>query len=222
MLILALLFVPIAVAPHLVTVTPDVNAALETLTWFIWAAFVAEYLTLLYLAPDRRRMIRSHWVDLVIIALPFLRPLRAVRALRLLRAFAGVGRAAVAARRISARRGFRGFLLIVLGVLVVGAGLVYAFERGQPDSTIVSFPDALWWAVVTATTVGYGDAFPVTPEGRGVAAVLMLLGIALLSVVTANIAAYFIETDEEALADVKVRLDRIEALLERLTDERSG
>ena len=66
-------------------------------------------------------------------------------------------------------------------------------ERGADAATIRTFGDALWWATTTVTTVGYGDLFPVTTEGRWVAAGLMLAGIALIGVVTATVASWLLE-----------------------------
>ncbi|MFD1530749.1 potassium channel family protein, partial [Pseudonocardia aurantiaca] len=67
-------------------------------------------------------------------------------------------------------------------------------ERGAPDASITTFGEAVWWTLTTISTVGYGDRYPVTIEGRTVAASLMVTGIALLGVVTASIAAWFVET----------------------------
>lgn len=207
MLVLALAFVPIAVAPLLADLGEATTDALTFATWLIWAAFVVEYVVLLYLAPDRWKMVRTHVLDLLIIVLPFLRPLRA---LRVLRALSGLGRASVALRKITSRHGFRGFLAVAIGLVVAGGLVTYSFERGMPGSNITTPADALWWAVVTSTTVGYGDHFPVSNEGRGVAVVLMLVGIGLLSVVTANVAAYFVESEND---ETTQRLERIEHLL---------
>ena len=92
--------------------------------------------------------------------------------------------------------------------------MVLEFERGNPDANIDSYPDALWWAATTITTVGYGDRFPMSPAGRGVAVVLMVAGIAMFGVITASIAAYFVE--QKADEDVAGRLDQIMERLDRI------
>ena len=79
-------------------------------------------------------------------------------------------------------------------------------ERNSPDANIKTFGDGLWWAATTVTTVGYGDRFPTTPLGRLIAVVLMLVGIALLGVITATIATWFVgrlQVVEEEVAEVK-------------------
>jgi Ion channel len=109
------------------------------------------------------------------------------------------------------------YALLATGAMVVGCALlVHAIEEGQGGS-IDSVGDALWWSITTVTTVGYGDTFPVTPAGRGVAAVLMATGIALFGVLTANLAALLVdegasEPDEDGTS-IAARLDRIEAQL---------
>jgi voltage-gated potassium channel len=92
--------------------------------------------------------------------------------------------------------------------------MVLEFERGNPDANIASYPDALWWAVTTITTVGYGDRFPMSSAGRAVAVVLMIAGIAMFGVITATIAAYFVE--QQAEEDVASRLDQIMERLDRI------
>ena len=105
-------------------------------------------------------------------------------------------------------------LLSVAVIIFAAAGLEVAFEIHARGSNIHGFADALWWAVVTVTTVGYGDKFPVTALGRGVAVVLMLVGIGLIGVLTATVASFFVsEKADEEQAALNQRLDRIEAML---------
>lgn len=214
MFVLGLIFVPVLIGPLLADVSADAETAFEAVGWAIWAAFLVEYVWLLYLALDRREMIRTHKVDLLVVLFPLLRPLRIMRVLRLATAASGIGRAMAALRRIGGRPGFQPFFATVAMVIVVGAGLGLAFEHEQTGSGLNNFGDALWWSIVTCTTVGYGDHFPVTTGGRVVAGVLMLVGIAGLSVLTASIAALFVkEDDQPSLQELRAQLDRIESML---------
>lgn len=221
MLALSVVFAVALLYPLVQPISDETHQVLEAVQWLIWSAFVAEYLLLLWLAPDRWHMVRTHVLDLVIIVLPFLRPLRL---LRLLTVFS---RAGVATRRLTGRPGFRGFLLVALGVVVAGAAGVFAFERGQPGANIETFPEALWWALVTSTTVGYGDYTPVTMQGRAVAVVLMLVGVGVFGVVTANLAAFFVETGEDgdaadAAAGLERKVDELTAQVASLRAQLAG
>ena len=84
--------------------------------------------------------------------------------------------------------------MIGTAVLSIGLGAVTVLdvERGDSDANITTFGDALWWAATTVTTVGYGDRYPVTLEGRLIAFALMLVGISVVGVVTASVAAWLI------------------------------
>lgn len=184
----------------------------------------------LYLAPRKGAFIRSNKIDLVVIVLPFLRPLRLVRsarALRLLRAARATTflvRALDAGRDVLTRHKLHYALLVTILVVVAGAALVFNFEQGAPDANIGSFADALWWGATTVTTVGYGDTFPTTPAARGVAVVLMLLGIAVFGLLAGSLASYFTERQGEERLDPKLeevtqRLERIERMLEERKQE---
>jgi voltage-gated potassium channel len=112
-------------------------------------------------------------------------------------------------------------LVATLFAVVGGGSLVFEFERDVVDSNIRSLPDAIWWAITTVTTVGYGDKFPVSAEGRGVAVVLMVLGIALFGFLAGSLASFFFERDDKIdpqLEDLRDRLERIETMLSERSD----
>ena len=93
--------------------------------------------------------------------------------------------------------------------------------EGRTNAALSSFGDAVWWAVTTTTTVGYGDIYPTTGEGRLIAVLLMLAGIGVIGVFTATIASFFMNKDEENdLSGVKQRLEAIERKLDRLLEEK--
>src|SRR3984885_15443473 len=217
--VLAVLWLPVLVVPLAVRVSQGTSDVLDGIDYLVWAVFVVEYLVKLYLSPSRWQFFRRHLVDLAVIAVPVLRPLRLLRLLRLVtlsRAGLILVSALKRARELLTHNGLHFVLLAVLTIVGVCSAVELAFEQHAPGSNIHNFGDALWWAVVTVTTVGYGDKYPVTAGGRGVAVVLMLTGIGLVGVLSATIASYFVgQRAEEEMTDLNRRLDRIEALLAR-------
>jgi voltage-gated potassium channel len=225
MLVLSVALVPLIVIPLVYSVPPSAKPALLAVDWLIWAAFAAELVVKTYLAPRRWRYLYTHWFDVIVVVVPVLRPLRLVQsvrllgALRLLRLGSLLIKAGSAAESVLRRHGLQYTLLLTVAVVFAAAALMTYFERNS-DGSIDSFGAALWWSVTTITTVGYGDTFPVTDEGRGVAAFLMLVGITVFGLLTANIAAFLVQSErkEEAvtLADVMAKLDALEAQIAEL------
>ncbi|MGI8589371.1 MAG: potassium channel family protein [Chloroflexia bacterium] len=223
-MILALLMVPALIVPEVFPLEPTQSDLLDAIDWFIYACFAADYLIKLYLAPSARQHIKDNWLDLLLLALPLLRPLRIVRSARLLRlvrvlrllVFLSEGLRKL--RGLLLNKGLNIVLLVTATVVVSTAALVYIFERNSGGS-IKDFPDALWWAMATITTVGYGDVTPITPEGRGLGVFLMLVGIVFFSILTANLAAYFVEGGKkDDKASLENKLDTLLARLEVLED----
>jgi len=216
MIVLSLAFVALLIYPIAVETPPALDANLRTANWLLWALFVIDYLVRFSLAPYKMRFVRGNLVDLAVVVLPLLAPLRilsGLRALRILRAVTVVSAIAKAHRRsrnVVNPQSIGTTLLILLVVLSVGAALEFEFERGVPGANIKSYGDSLWWAICTITTVGYGDRYPVTTEGRGVAALLMFIGVATVSLLAAGLTTVFV--GREAEHDMKVIVDRLEAI----------
>ena len=104
-------------------------------------------------------------------------------------------------------------------VLFISGLAVLDAERGHPDANIIDFGDAVWWAATTVTTVGYGDRFPVTGAGRAMAVGLMLAGIALVGVVTATLASWFVQRVGEAEAQTQADVSELAAEVRQLREE---
>ncbi len=216
MLVITVLWLPVLIIPLVAPVHGTVATTLAVIDYTVWALFAVEYMAKMTLAPDRRRFFRTHLLDLLIVAVPFFRPLRAGRLITLLRlSRIGVILAEVLrrARSIITHNGFHFVLLAAALIVFVCAGAVTFVERNAHGSNIHDFGQGLWWAVVTVTTVGYGDRFPVTPFGQGIAVVLMLTGIGLIGVLTATVASFFVAEKANATDE---RLERIEAMLAQL------
>ncbi|MGW1795438.1 potassium channel family protein [Streptomyces sp. NPDC001984] len=187
----------------------SVTVACTVVEWVVWGSFAADYLVRLALTPRRREFVRTHWMDLCAVVLPILQPLRL---LRLVSTLLLVGRRARMASQIRLTTYVAG---AVVGLLMFGSLAVLSVEREAPHGNIRTLGDAMWWSFTTMTTVGYGDHAPTTGLGRMIAVGLMLSGIALLGVVTANIAAWFIARFEKD--DVEER--RQTAAIAELTEE---
>ncbi len=198
LLVLAVVMIPLLIAPLTVNLSDEVGAAVLAADWLIWAAFAVDFGVKLVVAPRRLNYVATHPFEAAMVLLPFLRPLRAVRLLRFARVAAALGLNLEILREIGNNKGARFIVGFVLACVVFGAVGAFLAERGEAEGNITSFGDALWWSVTTMTTVGYGDRFPTTPEGRGIAAVLMVFGIAALSAMTATIAALLVREDTDA------------------------
>jgi voltage-gated potassium channel len=204
---------------------PLVASQLVSLT--CWLVFVVDYAVRLRLAADRRRWFSRNILSLLVVALPILRPLRLVRLLTLFTVFQRAAGTALRGRVVI-------FAAATTTLLVFIASLaVFDAERYAPGADIVTYGDALWWACVTITTVGYGDLSPVTVEGRCIAIALMVCGIALLGTVTATIASWLVErvaADEEAaqaatqhqVQSLAEKMGRLETLLVAMSDGPGG
>jgi voltage-gated potassium channel len=216
MMILTILWLPILIIPLVATLRGTVASSFATVDYVVWALFAVEYVVKFTLAPDRTQYFKTHLLDLVIVAVPFFRPLRMgrlIRLLRLSRVAVILGEALRRGRSILTHNGFH-FVVLSAGVIVFAcAGLVTFAERHARGANIHDFGQGIWWAIVTVTTVGYGDRYPVTPFGQGIAVVLMLVGIGLIGVLTATVASYFVQ---EKTDETEERLARIESLLTQL------
>lgn len=157
----------------------------------IWAVFVADYVTRLALSTDRRAFFRVNIIDLIAIMpadfFRTLRVLRLARLLRVLRAVTVLNRLLRNVRGVTVTNGLHWVLLVATGSVILGG-----FVAWWVEPTITTLEDGLWWAVVTATTVGYGDLSPETGAVRVLAVVLMLFGIGTIGMITGSIATYFI------------------------------
>jgi voltage-gated potassium channel len=215
LLVLALLFLLVLAAPILDPTLPTyVDAALGVANVAIWALFAGDYAIRLWLVADRRRYVRTHLPDLAAALFPALRPLRLLRLFsigHMLAQRARGGLAGEAAKLVSAT---------TVLVVFVGGVAVLDVERNAPGANITTPADGFWWALTTMTTVGYGDRFPVTTAGRLIATALMVIGIGLLGILTAAIAAWFIrevnKSAEDNLEPVEDRITTLEAKIDEL------
>ena len=200
------------------------DARLERLVFGIWAIFIADFVLGVVIAPDRLGYLRRNWLTLLALLLPALRVFRGLRALRMLRAarsirsigllrvLTSLNRGMAALARTFGRRKLGFVVALTTAVVLVGAaGMTFLESRlalqeaGQPGPGLDSYGEALWWTAMLITTIGSGY-WPVTPEGRVLAWLLSVYGVAIFGYITASIASHFIDSDrgEAQRGDVPV------------------
>lgn len=224
-LVAALLVVPVIFIEEQVA-SPAWQQTAVWANWLIWIVFFAEYVTVLALTDRRWAYTRKAWLDVFIIVSSFpglptvLAATRLLRLLRLTRLAAVVTRGGSAAGTVLQRGGLSYVLMVTLLLGLGAAGLFTLTEQAE------SFGDGLWWALVTLTTVGYGDMVPETGLGRVAGSLLMLLGIGFVAMLTAAVAAQFVGEDESELLEeirrLHERLDEIQEQLDGKDPQPSG
>jgi voltage-gated potassium channel len=219
LLALAVLFLIAYAVPILFPAVPAwVATAAHGVHLTVWLLYAMDFAVRLRIAgPGRRlRFVWTHPLDLLMVALPLLRPLRVVRIVVLL--------AEVFRRHAEASKRFQAAAYVVTVtamILLVSSLAILDAERGAEGSQVSDFGDALWWSVVTATTVGYGDTVPQTGEGKAVAAFLMFAAIGLVGLVSGSLASWFVDrvtaadesTERAEFTELRERLERVERQL---------
>lgn len=225
-LVAALLVVPVIYIEEQVGSSAWQQVA-SSANWAIWTVFLVEYLVVVGLADRRWAYTKRAWLDVFIIVSSFplmgsvlaasrllrlVRLGRVLRILRLTRLAVVVARGGTAARAVF-RRGALAHMLILTLLLALGAGGLYTLVEAP-----ASLLDGLWWAFVTLTTVGYGDMVPVTLVGRAAGVVLMFMGIGFVALLTASVAAHFVEEeqDSELVSEMRRLHERLDELQQQL------
>jgi voltage-gated potassium channel len=208
---LALAFLALYAVPILWQELPrGLDLVIQVLSFLVWFVFVVDLGMRAYLSGRPWAYLVRHPIDFILVALPMLRPLRVLRVFTAANFLVTRGGKFAVGRTVASALVGAAFLMFIAALAVLDA------ERGQPGANIETFGASLWWAGVTITTVGYGDVYPVTPTGRLAAFALMLVGISLLGLITASVAAWFVsktrDGDDEVLAELRALRAEITAM----------
>jgi voltage-gated potassium channel len=190
--LLALAFlVAFSIPAFLPDISSSTQAQIEIIQWVCWFAFALDLVAGVISADSKKQYLYRHPLEIASVFLPFLRPLRLMRVISF---------GSLAIQKIAIGRQFAITVKVAITavfVAYISAVQITISERNVDGSNIKNFEDGLWWAVTTVTTVGYGDRFPTTTEGRLLAVLLMLVGISLVGVITASVASWFVKLSQE-------------------------
>lgn len=200
--------------------SPEQRSALNFGMNTIWVIFIIDLITRALLAPRPVAYLVHHPIDVIAVTIPALRVLRVLRVLTAGQWLISRG------SRLHFGRTATAVVIAVIFVTYLGSLAVLNAERGAPGARIETFPDALWWSIVTMSTVGYGEYYPVTPDGRIIATGLMVIGISLLGLVGASVASSVVsrlsgrahEGQEELKAQIQALTDEVKAMRRQLAD----
>ena len=178
---------------------PEAHAFLDRVDFYVCLIFLADFFTRLYRAPSKLAYLKWGWIDFAS-SIPMLdvfrvgRVVRIIRIFRILRAFRSTKNLLNYLLRDRKTTSVAAVASISFMLVVFSSIAMLQFET-SPEANIKTPVDAFWWAYVTITTVGYGDKFPLSPEGRIVACILMTAGVGLFGTFTGFVASIFVEPE---------------------------
>ena len=220
MIVLAIIIIPIVLIElEILSTNAQIVSIATMIDDIIWFVFLFEYIILVSLSNDKVGYTKKSWLNLLIIIItpPLIAPqgfasiraLRALRAFRSLRILIAVKRGIKPILNIFEKNSLH-YVTIVTVILIAISSIGFSWLENRNLSY------GLWWAITTVTTVGYGDTYPETNIGRIFAVVVMIIGIGFVSLLTANIASYFVEKDLKNEKSNKI--DSNQLILERIED----
>jgi voltage-gated potassium channel len=181
---------------------PDIEQVITIMDSILIVIFLIDLLRRLRVAGDRRAYMTKGWgwLDLVSI-IPLLRIARLLRIVRVMRVVGRMGGAEVAMRAFFANKATGGlFLVVLIAILVMefgSLGVLWA-ERGAEGANILTAEEAIWYLIVTMSTVGYGDYYPVTDVGRLLGSLIIVVGVGVFGTLTGFLANVFLAPSESA------------------------
>jgi voltage-gated potassium channel len=224
-LILSIVVLGAIVADTVFKLPKEISDVLQTLDTLVCVLLLTDFCIRLYKAESKLVFLKWGWIDLVasIPNVPLLRVGRLVRILRIIRLL----RAIRATHKITSiflkdkiKTGVASVILTSFLLVIFCSIAILICEQQDSNANIKTAGDAIWWSVSTITTVGYGDVYPVTAEGRIVAMILMIAGIGLFGILSGLAASFFVGSKQQGIVHeenkILARLEKLEEKIDQL------
>ncbi|GAA4899955.1 potassium channel family protein [Ferrimonas pelagia] len=215
MMALSLLAVAVVLAIAFSDPSAETTRVLMVVDLVICLIFISHFFYGLLRADDRKTYFRQHWIDLVA-SIPAIEPLRYARIFQILRVFRLIKMSRsvlIPILRQKQETTLTSLMLAMLTIITLASVLILLVEEGEPGANIDSAEAAIWWALITISTVGYGDYYPVTLGGRIISAVVIITGVSFFGVVAGYLASVFVSQDSAEEHDKLSQLERQQAAL---------
>lgn len=187
----SLLFVPLEYNSRIILI------GLDTI---ICALFLFQLLVDLFRTPHKKQYLKEHWIDFIA-SIPIIEPIRYGRIFHILRVFRLLRSSQSLLKQIQSNRKeatIASILVLMVTLISLGSVFMLMFEGRSPDANIQTAGDALWWAFVTISTVGYGDHYPVTIAGKVLAVMVILSGVGIFGMISGLITSIITEPERRA------------------------
>jgi len=228
-LVLTVLNLSALIADSFLVLPNEVKKLVHVIDTAVCVVFFVDFLFQLYRADSKAAFLKWGWIDLIasIPNIDFFRWGRLLRVLKIIRLFRGIRSLQKILRMIFHDRIEAGSasLGLTLFLLLTFSSISILLCEDHADGNIKTAEDAIWWSFATVTTVGYGDKYPVTTEGRVLGSVLMIAGVGMFASLSGLAASFFLGSQDrksEELKDVLSRLDDLEAVLIKRKDTERG
>jgi len=205
------------------------NPLIEALGIAIWIAFIGEFVLRLALAPHKRDFLKANWLTVIALLVPALRlfrvfrvfrAARALRSVRLVRIVGTANRSMGALKSALRRRRFGYVAAMTMLVMTLGAAGMLSFEPvSEVEGGFTSYGDALWWTAMMLTTIG-SQYWPGSTEGRILALLISVYGLAVFGYITASFASFFVGWDAESTSNLPSVTEQLAALTEEVAEMR--
>lgn len=208
MLVLSVYVLLSFLAERMFSLTSETVAILVNIDNIICIFFLIDFVWQYKVAKSKWQYLKWGWIDLIssIPNLSFFRLGRLFRILRILRGIRSMKRLVSYAFSKRTKNIFLALLMIMISIILFSSIMILEVEMFAPEAKIKNYGDAVWWSVVTISTVGYGDLYPVTWEGKLIASILMISGVGLFGTFTAFLASVFMESEEKKVEEQEQKI----------------